>query len=96
LFALVARQVERLGKDVKGEVSSWGVRFRVENRTLCELSPFGALFRVRVGEDQAIEYRVRNETIALRALDQVLREYLQDQTGTRPNLDSFGTGSLLP
>lgn len=77
LLELVARRISAFGDDVETEVGPLGVRFRVRGRSLCELSVFGELFIARVGPRQAVEYRVRNEDIALQALDHVLREYLQ-------------------
>jgi hypothetical protein len=77
LVTTLAEQVAALGPDVEVEVEPLMLRFHVREQTLCELSVYGELFIVRVGPAAAVEYRVRNEEVALRALDQVLREYVQ-------------------
>ena len=75
LLALMTRGIAALGPDVEPEVVSFGVRYRVGGQALCELSVFDDLFIARVGPRAAIEFRVRDETIALQALDGVVREY---------------------
>ena len=77
LVATLAAQVAGLGPDVETDVEPFSLRFRVQERTLCELSVYGELFIVRVGQAAAVEYRVRDADVALRALDQVLREYVE-------------------
>ena len=74
LFAMLARQVALL--DVETIVHPFAVQFIHAGVTLCELSVYGALFIVRVGPSLAVEYRVRNEEVALLALDHVLRTYV--------------------
>ena len=68
-----------LGGDVRADVGSFGARFTVAGGVLCELSVFGELFIVRVGRDRAVEYRVRQEAIALQALDHILQHYVELQ-----------------
>ena len=62
-----------LGPDVRAEVEALGVRIRVGESILCELSIYGQLFIARCGPGLAVEYRVRDADVALRALDQILR-----------------------
>jgi hypothetical protein len=76
LVAKLALQIAALGPDVDTEIGPFTVRFRVRGRTLCELSVYGELFIVRSGPASAVEYRVRHEEVAWRALEEVLREYL--------------------
>ncbi len=76
LLGKLAIQIAALGPDVEPEVEPFTVRFRVQGRTLCELSAYGELFLVRIGSAGALEYRVRHEEVAWRALEDVLREYL--------------------
>ncbi len=70
-------QISGLGSDVRAEVEPLAVRMRVGEETLCELSIYGQLFIARCGPGLAVEYRVRDEEVALRALDEILREYMQ-------------------
>jgi hypothetical protein len=64
-----------LDPEVQPELAAFGIRFRYQGELLCEVSVFGELFIVRVGREQAIEYRVRSRAVALEALDRILREY---------------------
>lgn len=76
LVGKLAVQIAALGPDVEPEVEPFTVRFRVQGRKLCELSAYGELLLVRIGSAGAVEYRVRHEEVAWRALEDVLREYL--------------------
>ncbi len=75
LFALCARQIAALGAEVV--VGPLGVQFRHRDTPLCELSHYGEIFIARVGPGLAVEYRVRSEEVALLALDQALRTFVQ-------------------
>ncbi len=75
LFALCARQIAALGTEVV--VGPLGVQFRHRDTPLCELSHYGEIFIARVGPGLAVEYRVRSEEVALLALDQALRTFVQ-------------------
>jgi len=86
LVTILAEQVAGLGPDVQVEVEPLMLRFHVREQTLCELWVYGELFIVRVGPAAVVEYRVRNEEVALRALDQVLREYVQLRASGSPAL----------
>lgn len=80
---LLARFVEPLSTldaGIEADVGSFGARFVVPAGLLCELSVFGALFIVRVGGEQSVEYRVRQESTALQALDHVLQRYVELKT----------------
>lgn len=70
-------QIDGLGADVEARVEPFSVRFRVGESTLCELSVYGQLFIARCGPGLAVEYRVRDEEVAARALDEILREYVR-------------------
>ncbi|UCE02411.1 MAG: hypothetical protein JSW67_14395 [Candidatus Latescibacterota bacterium] len=82
----LAHQIAALGPDVRTEVEPFALRFRVEERVLCELSLYGELFIARVGPGLAVEYRVRSDEVALQALDVVVREYVQLRDSTAPPL----------
>ena len=68
--------VSQLDPEVQADVGAFGVRFRIPQGVLCELSVFGELFIVRVGGQGSVEYRVRDATIAMQALDQILQHYV--------------------
>ena len=76
LLETVLLQITGLGDDVHADVEPLAVRVRVGASPLCEVSIYGQLFIVRCGPSLAVEYRVRDEDVAWRALDQVLREYM--------------------
>ncbi len=84
LLETVLTQITGLGADVHAEIEPLAVRVRVGDATLCEVSIYGALFIVRCGPGLAVEYRVRDEDVAWRALDQVLREYMQLRDARAP------------
>lgn len=84
LLRTMLLQVANLGPDVRSEVEPFAVRFRAGSAVLCEFSTYGQLFIVRCGPGQSVEYRVRDEDVALRALDQILREYMQLRDTTSP------------
>jgi len=79
LVRLVVEQICALDAGVEAEVGAYGLRFRIGERQLCELSVFGELFIARVGQDQAVEYRVRRHEVAFEVIDRILRD-LQVQT----------------
>lgn len=74
LLRLLVEQLCQLDAELEPEVGAFGIRFRADNVLLCELSVFGELFIARVGRDQAVEYRVRNQAVALETLDRILHE----------------------
>lgn len=84
LLGLLARGIASLDPEVQPEIVSFGMRFRLRNQTLCELSVFEDLFIARVGPSGAVEFRVRDEVVALRALDAVLIEYARCKATARP------------
>ena len=84
LLETLLLQIATLGTDVQSEVEPLAVRFRVNDVILCELSMYGQLFIVRCGPGLAVEYRVRDEDVALRALDQILHEYVQLRDNSLP------------
>ena len=73
LLRILSQQVRDLDPEPQSEIGAFGVRFRVDERVLCELSVFGALFIARVGPDQAVDYRVRDAAAAAAALDHIVR-----------------------
>jgi len=75
--------VSQLDPEVQADVGAFGVRFRIPQGVLCELSVFGELFIVRVGGQGSVEYRVRDASIAMQALDHILQHYvhLKEQPG---------------
>ncbi len=75
LLLSVVDQICQLDADVEAEAAAFGIRFHLDGVLLCEISVFGDLFIVRVGPEQAVEYRVRSRDVALEALDRILREY---------------------
>jgi hypothetical protein len=75
LLRSLVESVCGLDSEVQPELAAFGIRFRYRGGMLCEISVFGELFIVRVGREQAIEYRVRSRAVALEALDRILREY---------------------
>lgn len=76
LLRTVVEQVASLDPDLDVEVGPFGLRFRHRGALLCEFSVFGELFIARVGQDQAVEYRVRGPGVACAALEHVQREFL--------------------
>ena len=86
LLETMLLQIAALGSDVRAEVEPLAVRFRVRESILCELSIYGQLFIARCGPGLAVEYRVRDEDVALRALDQILREYMQLRDAAAPTV----------
>jgi len=75
LLAMLVEQICGLDPEVEAEATAFGIRFHYRGALLVEISVFGALFIVRVGREQAIEYRVRGRTVALEALNRILEEY---------------------
>jgi hypothetical protein len=75
LLRSLVESVCNLDPDVEPELAAFGIRFRHRGVLLGEVSVFGELFIVRVGSEQAVEYRVRSRSVALEALDRILREY---------------------
>lgn len=75
LVRLVVEQICALDAGIEAEVGAYGLRFRIGDRQLCELSVFGELFIARVGSDQAVEYRVRRHDVAFEVLDRILRDH---------------------
>jgi len=73
LLRILCEQVQRLEPEPQSEIGAFGVRFRFDERVVCELSVFGALFIARVGPDQAVDYRVRDVATAAVALDHIVR-----------------------
>jgi hypothetical protein len=66
------------------DVGAFGARFYVGPDVLCEISVFGALFIVRVGPQQTVEYRVRDVPTALEALDHVVRQHVRVEAASSP------------
>jgi hypothetical protein len=75
LLRSLVEQVCRLDPEIEPEPAGFGIRFHFRAVLLCEISVFGELFIARVGQEQAIEYRVRSRDVALEALDRIVREY---------------------
>jgi len=73
LLRILCQQVHDLDPEPQCEIGAFGVRFRLDERVVCELSVFGALFIARVGPDQAVDYRVRDTAAAAAALDHIVR-----------------------
>jgi hypothetical protein len=86
LLETMILQIDALGADVDARVEPFAVRFCVGESTLCELSVYGQLFIARCGPGLAVEYRVRDEDVALRALDEVLREYMRLRDSPSPTV----------
>jgi hypothetical protein len=80
LLSRFVQPLSLLDAEIQADVGSFGARFHVPAGLLCEISVFGELFIVRVGGDQGAEYRVRRESIALQALDQVLQRHVELKT----------------
>lgn len=84
LLRLLTEQVLGLDPEVQPEAGTFGLRFRLADRLLCEFSVFGEMFIARVGPHGAVEYRVRSLDVARAALHDVLREYVQQRAATPP------------
>lgn len=76
LLRILCEQIQRLEPEPQSEIGTFGVRFRSEDRVLCELSVFGSLFIARVGPDQSVDYRVRDVATAAAALDHIVRIHI--------------------
>jgi hypothetical protein len=76
LLRAVVEQVAALDAELDVEVGPFGLRFQQGGALLCEFSVFGELFIARVGQEQAVEYRVRGPAVACAALEHVQREFL--------------------
>ena len=83
LLEFLVQQVRALDPEVRAEVGAFGLRLKLGEGLLCELSVFGELFIARVGPQQAVEYRVRGREVALAALDHVLRDYVELRAAAR-------------
>jgi hypothetical protein len=68
--------LSQLQPAVQADVGSFGARFRMPQGVLCDVSVFGELFIVRVGSNGSLQYRVRDAAVAMQALDQILRRYV--------------------
>ncbi len=75
LLARFVRRVLAITPGLEPEVGAFGLRFRDALGVVCEISVFGALFLVRLGREQAVEYRVRSAATACEALDALLRQH---------------------
>ena len=75
LLRMLVEQICSLDPQLEAEATAFGIRFHYRGALLGEISVFGALFIVRVGREQAIEYRVRGRAVALEALNRILEEY---------------------
>jgi hypothetical protein len=75
-LAVLVDGVTALVPEPTCDIGTYGARFYLGRGVLCEVSVFGALFIVRVGPQQSVEYRVRDLPTALEALDHVVRQHL--------------------
>ena len=96
LLRSMVDQVCALDPDVDAEVAAFGIRFHHRGVLLGEISVFGELFIVRVGREQAVEYRVRGREVALEALDRMLREYGDRLQDAPAELAAESPGRPLP
>ncbi len=74
LLGRFVRRVLAIEPALEPEIGAFGLRFRDALGIVCEISVFGALFLVRLGREQAVEYRVRTTETACEALDALLRQ----------------------
>jgi hypothetical protein len=81
LLGRFVRRVLAIEPALEPEVGTFGLRFRDPRGIVCEISVFGALFVVRLGRDQAVEYRVRTTETACDALDTLLRRLVETAPG---------------
>jgi len=75
LLGRFVRRVLAIQPALEPEIGAFGLRFRDALGIVCEISVFGALFLVRLGREQAVEFRVRTTETACEALDALLRQH---------------------